>query len=40
MICEVSGEMGVPYSNENPLVLEVDIGDGELVTERHVCGCY
>jgi hypothetical protein len=27
-----------PYANEHPLALEVDVGDGELVGERHDCG--
>jgi hypothetical protein len=25
------------YANEDPLALEVDVGDGELVGERHDC---
>jgi len=25
------------YPDENPLALDVDVGDGELVGERHVC---
>jgi hypothetical protein len=25
------------YANEHPLALEVDVGDGELVGERHDC---
>jgi hypothetical protein len=27
-----------PYADEHPLALEVDVGDGELVGERHDCG--
>jgi hypothetical protein len=26
------------YADEHPLALEVDVGDGELVGERHDCG--
>jgi hypothetical protein len=27
-----------PYADKHPLALEVDVGDGELVGERHDCG--
>lgn len=34
-VCMV--RVGGPYANEHPLALEVDVGDGELVGERHDC---
>jgi hypothetical protein len=32
-------ELEGSYANEHPLALEVDVGDGELVGERHDC-CF
>lgn len=29
----------VTHPNEDALALDVDIGDGELACERHVCSC-
>lgn len=31
------GVDGGAYADEDPLVLKVDIGDGELAGERHLC---
>ena len=28
------------YSDQDPLVLEVDVGDGKLVGERHGCDVF